>query len=109
MFLLAGDLEMSAAEEITVDRFLAHDLFDAIHGSERGGVHTLGSFAAVHGNELVDSQFHPREYHPTVAGTGAPTNRFGFQHGNFRAAFSERAGGGQPGETCANYSDIDHL
>ena len=48
MLLLAGDFEVAAAGEVAVDRFFAHDLFDAIYGGQRGGVHALGALAAVH-------------------------------------------------------------
>ena len=109
VLLLAGDFEMAAAGEVAVDRFLAHDLFDAIHGRERGGVHALGPLAPVHRDELVYSEFHPGKDHPAIARTGAPADGFAFQHGNFRAALGKCAGGRKAGETCPDHGYIDYF
>ena len=56
MLLLAGNFQMTAPGEVAVNLFLANDLFDAIERSQRSSVHTLGPFASVHRDELVDAR-----------------------------------------------------
>ena len=109
MLLLAGDFEMSAAGEVAVDCFFDHDLFDAVDGGERRGIHALSEFASVHGDELVHAQLHAGEHHASIARTGAPADGFGFEHGDFRAAFGQGAGGGEAGKTRADHGYVDNL
>ena len=107
MFLLAGDFEMAATREIAVDVFFADNLLDAIDGRERRGVHAPRELASVHRDELVHAQLHAGQHHAAVAGTGSPANGFGFEHGDFRAALGESAGGGESGEAGADDGDVD--
>ena len=104
--LLAGDFEMSAAGEVAIHGFFPDDLFDAVERLERGGIHAPGPLAAIPGDELVHAQFHPGEDHSAIAGTGAPADGFGLQHGNFRPTLGERARGREPGETCPDHRYI---
>jgi len=106
VLLLAGDFEMAAAGEIAGDGFFFHNLLYAVDGGERGGVHALGAFAAILGDELVDAQLHAGEDHASVAGAGAPSDGFGFQDGYFGAALGERVRGGESGESCADYGYV---
>src|ERR671935_1113203 len=46
MHLLVGDFEMSAAREVAIDAFVAHDLLDRVNGSEGSGKHTASAFAS---------------------------------------------------------------
>src|ERR1700676_508302 len=109
MLLLAGHLEMSAADEVAVNQFFADNLFDAVDGSQRRGIHALGPFASVHGDEFVNAELHSSEDHPAIPGTGAPSDGFAFQYGNSRAAFCQYAGCREAGEARPDHSHINHF
>src|SRR2546421_11389349 len=97
---------MAASREIAVQFFFAHDSLDAIDGIERSGIHFAHGFAAVTPNQRRHRQLHTGEHHAAVAGTGAPAESFGFQHGNVHAAFRECSRSGKAAVTPANYCDV---
>ena len=103
MRLFAGDFEMSAAEEIALDVFVADDLLDQVDGYKGVGVHPAGQFHSVALGKRCRAQLHPGQDHAAVAGTGSPADAVRFEYRNLSATFCEGARGREAGESGADY------
>src|SRR6267378_601208 len=102
MRLLAGDFEVSGADEIADNVFLLHDALDRVDGLKRCGVHAVRELASILRDELVDAKLQPGEHHATVARTRAPSDGFRFEHDDFRTAFGKRERGRESRESGAD-------
>src|SRR5258708_9725640 len=83
--LLDGNFEMAIACEVASDIFLAHDLLDAIDGSERCRIHAATFFHAVARDERDNGELQAGEDHASIARTRAPAESFGFENGDAAA------------------------
>src|SRR6185369_8445887 len=109
MRLFAGDFEMAAAREVTIDFFFPHDLLDEIDGSDGAGVHRASALQSVALHKLFDAEFEPGEHHAAVAGAGAPTDALGFENHNTGTTLRESTSGGQSREAGTDDRNVRRL
>src|SRR5580698_5565947 len=95
MLLLAGYFEVATPREIAIDGFFADNPFHTIDGCQRCSIHPFGQLPSISGDELVHPKLQPGQHHAAIARTGAPANRFTFEHSYVCAALGQRAGGGK--------------
>src|SRR5260370_19850109 len=97
---------MAAARNVAVDIFFADYLLATIDRFERSSVHSANCCAAMALDQRGRGQLHSGEDHAAVSGTGAPSESFGFECGDFHAAFRECARGGKAAETAADNDNV---
>src|SRR5690242_21442796 len=106
VLLLAGNFEMSATGEVTIDLFLADDRLHAINRGQRSSIHASGALAAIHRNQLVNSKLQASKDHAAVARAGAPAGAFSLQDGDRSPKSRQVSSRGQASESGSHHRHV---